>query len=160
MNLRRKGQGAMEYLMTYGWAILVVMIVGIVMWQLGIFNMGGTAVTSSGFARIKPQLSAIAMGADSTSDFLFTNGAGGTITVGSILITVDDGGAGNSVVGALPVDTTVAAGDNIKFSNVAVAVNGGEGDPISMVISINYVINVSGIVTSHTERGTIRGPLE
>ena len=43
--LGMRGQGAMEYLMTYGWAILVVMIVGIVMWQLGIFNMGGTTVT-------------------------------------------------------------------------------------------------------------------
>ncbi len=28
MKSNRKAQGAMEYLMTYGWAIIVVMIVG------------------------------------------------------------------------------------------------------------------------------------
>ena len=38
MKLKNKGQGAMEYLMTYGWAILVVMIVGVVLWQLGVFG--------------------------------------------------------------------------------------------------------------------------
>ena len=54
----------MEYLMTYGWAILVVMIVGIVMWQLGIFNMGGTTLTSTGFAKIKPQLVLLSAGFD------------------------------------------------------------------------------------------------
>jgi len=35
-----KGQGAMEILLTYGWAILVVIIVGVVLWQMGIFNPG------------------------------------------------------------------------------------------------------------------------
>ncbi|MCX6694706.1 MAG: hypothetical protein NTU61_00200 [Candidatus Altiarchaeota archaeon] len=53
-----RGQSAMEYLMTYGWAILVVMVVGIAMWRLGIFNLGGSgAPTSTGFATLKPLLS-------------------------------------------------------------------------------------------------------
>jgi hypothetical protein len=51
-----RGQGAMEYLMTYGWAILVVMIVGIAMWRLGVFNMGSSTPTSSGFSTLKPLL--------------------------------------------------------------------------------------------------------
>lgn len=29
MKSNKKGQGAMEYLMTYGWAIIVVMIAGL-----------------------------------------------------------------------------------------------------------------------------------
>lgn len=29
----------MEYIMTYGWAVLVVIIVGVVMWQMGIFGL-------------------------------------------------------------------------------------------------------------------------
>jgi uncharacterized protein (UPF0333 family) len=36
--MNNKGQGAMEYLMTYGWAILVVVIIGGVMWYLGFFG--------------------------------------------------------------------------------------------------------------------------
>lgn len=54
MKLLRKGQGAMEYLMTYGWAILVVMIVGVTLWGLGIFGGGPGAVnTASGFSKVK-----------------------------------------------------------------------------------------------------------
>ena len=34
----KKSQAAMEFLMTYGWAILVVLIVIGVFWQMGIFN--------------------------------------------------------------------------------------------------------------------------
>jgi hypothetical protein len=52
-----RGQGAMEYLMTYGWAILVVVAVGISMWRLGVFNIGSSAApTESGFAVLKPLL--------------------------------------------------------------------------------------------------------
>jgi hypothetical protein len=47
----------MEYLMTYGWAILVVMIVGVAMWRMGIFSIGGSvAPTASGFSALKPLL--------------------------------------------------------------------------------------------------------
>ena len=34
----RKGQAALEYLMTYGWAILAVVVVLAVLWYLGIFT--------------------------------------------------------------------------------------------------------------------------
>jgi hypothetical protein len=36
----RKGQAAMEYLMTYGWAILVIVIVLAALLYLGVFNLG------------------------------------------------------------------------------------------------------------------------
>jgi len=34
----KKGQGAMEYLMTYGWALLVIIIVGAALFALGVLN--------------------------------------------------------------------------------------------------------------------------
>ncbi|MDO8339671.1 MAG: hypothetical protein Q7T16_03365 [Candidatus Burarchaeum sp.] len=36
----KKGQAAMEYLMTYGWAILVIVIVLAALLYLGVFNIG------------------------------------------------------------------------------------------------------------------------
>jgi hypothetical protein len=36
----RKGQTALEYLITYGWAIIVVLVVTAVLWYFGIFNPG------------------------------------------------------------------------------------------------------------------------
>ena len=49
----RKGQSALEYIQTYSWGILVVLIVGIVLWQLGVFGPHSGANTSSGFASMK-----------------------------------------------------------------------------------------------------------
>ena len=36
--IMRKGQCAMEYLMTYGWALLVIIIVGAALFALGVLN--------------------------------------------------------------------------------------------------------------------------
>ena len=52
----RKGQSAMEYLMTYGWAILVVIIIGVVLWQMGIFDIKGkTTPGYVGFSVLVPR---------------------------------------------------------------------------------------------------------
>jgi len=45
----RKGQTAMEYLMTYGWAILVIMVVLAVLFYLGILNPRGITPTQCSF---------------------------------------------------------------------------------------------------------------
>lgn len=34
----RKGQSALEYLVTYGWAILAIVIVAAILWYFGVFN--------------------------------------------------------------------------------------------------------------------------
>lgn len=37
-TMSRKGQSAIEYLTTYGWALLAIVIVGAVLSQMGVFN--------------------------------------------------------------------------------------------------------------------------
>ena len=37
---QRKGQSATEYLMTYGWAVLAIVVVAGVMWNMGFFGGG------------------------------------------------------------------------------------------------------------------------
>lgn len=77
--ISKKGQGAMEYLMTYGWAILVVIIVGVVLWQMGIFSGGSTSATFVGFGPLKPvEWSCNSNGGILTLTVL--NGAGGQIS--------------------------------------------------------------------------------
>jgi hypothetical protein len=50
----RRGQGAFEYLMTYSWAILVVMIVGLTFWQMGMVSQSDSSVpTVVGFTFFK-----------------------------------------------------------------------------------------------------------
>ena len=53
--MSRRGQGAMEYFMTYGWALIVVITVGVVLWQTGFLEMGKSMpVTTTGFVQVKP----------------------------------------------------------------------------------------------------------
>jgi len=150
----KKGQGAMEYLMTYGWAVLVVMIVGIVMWQMGIFNIGSTAVTSSGFPKIKPQLVSCKMSTTGAFSCLFTNGAGTALTVNQVMVA-----AGPCVTTTPAVGDKVALGDNFMVS--ATACNTGlAGEPYSADISIAYNLSVGNVIITHNDTGKIRGPYE
>lgn len=57
---RRKSQSALEYIMTYGWAILIIIIVAGVLYSLGIFNPAASAGTSiNGFSGVKVLSTAI-----------------------------------------------------------------------------------------------------
>jgi hypothetical protein len=55
MNIRRmimknKGQTAMEYLMTYGWAILIVIVVVAALFAMGVFKIGAGVKCSPCFS--------------------------------------------------------------------------------------------------------------
>jgi len=151
MNFGRKGQGAMEYLMTYGWAILVVMVVGIVMWQLGIFNIGGvTSTTSTGFPRLRPQLALMSMNTTGYFKGTFTNGAGGPIIITAV--------TGDCAI--TPAANTYSAGENFQLSGDCAGVSGSAGDPYDVTLDISYNVTLAGITSTHTDHGTIRGPFE
>ncbi|MFH1056149.1 MAG: hypothetical protein V1744_08660 [Candidatus Altiarchaeota archaeon] len=175
----RKGQSAMEYLMTYGWAILVVMVVGIAMWQLGIFNMGGGTVTFTGFSKIKPQLAG--SGVSSTGMFtgVFTNGIGTKIIINDVTVTVDGAAPCKASVGGVPVGGGPGAGD---YSSGQVDVPSGDNIGIGIdltvctptglpagakkaavynaKVSIDYTATIGDQTVSHTDSGTLRGPYE
>ncbi|HIE34505.1 MAG TPA: hypothetical protein EYP86_05140, partial [Candidatus Altiarchaeales archaeon] len=77
----KKGQGAMEYLMTYGWAILVVMIVGVVLWKLGIFGGGASGNKATGFIGSKIGVIDASIKCNTTTmSFIVTNQAGSTLS--------------------------------------------------------------------------------
>ena len=51
MSLPRRSQSALEYMMTYGWAILIIVIVAVILYSMGIFNPSSSVTfTSSGFS--------------------------------------------------------------------------------------------------------------
>jgi len=93
----KKGQAALEYLMTYGWAILAVVVVLAVLWYLGIFTpkapemcvfdspfscIGGTAYVNSSHLVLKVGVqSALANRANITSIKI----NGNTVTCGGAL---------------------------------------------------------------------------
>ncbi len=46
-----KGQSSLEYLMTYGWAILIIVVVAVILYSMGIFSpSSAVSRTTTGFA--------------------------------------------------------------------------------------------------------------
>jgi hypothetical protein len=137
-----KGQGAMEYILTYAWAILVIMLVGITIWQLGIFNMGSTSETTTGFSKIKPQLAATGVTADGKFTGVFTNGAGTKITIRQVV--VKDKETGNVLCCACtnpPVGYTACAGTSGNGATPA-------GDAIVSVGGVTTQLNFATLGTT------------
>jgi len=72
----------MEYLMTYGWAILIIIVVGISMWQMGLFSPGAAIATSfSGFSTLRPieQYCVAGPGGSDTLTVVLANTAGRSV---------------------------------------------------------------------------------
>lgn len=147
----------MEYLMTYGWAILVVIIVGVVLWQMGIFNpSGGTAPGSSGFGsvRAKDWSCSIANG----PSVQFVNGAGETINV-----TAPAGGSGctDTTGAAVAAGAAFAVPANGVFvctwANAAspLGCTGlSKGDRYEFTVSLAWKSTQAGAIV-HTESGKV-----
>ncbi len=148
--MKRKGQGAMEYLMTYGWAILVVMIVGVVLWQLGIFGPSSTVNTARGFSKVKPLEPSIKYSTAGGLTFTVVNGAGATVT--GVNITSGSCTVANQ-------NTVIAAGDTYQVSIAGCGVKAG-GESFSVPVNITYVETVVGSAVQRLESGTIRGTCE
>ncbi|VVB51353.1 Uncharacterised protein [uncultured archaeon] len=154
----RKGQGAMEYLMTYSWAILVVMLVGIVMWQMGLFSMGSGTLTSTGFGKIKPQLAATKLSTDGFFLATFSNGAGTTAIVDLINVTDTQKSNNNNCVNKSV--QTILPGENFQATCKLDGYPGKQGDVYIAQVTIGYNITIGGQVSTHKDTGTIRGQLE
>lgn len=142
----------MEYLMTYSWSILVVMLVGVAMWQLGVFNLGAsTSTTYTGFPRLKPQLTLVAVTTEGNMTATLTNGGGGPITITEVT-----GDCTNFIV----PETQVSAGHNFRIIGEDCTVGGGIGEPYNIRLYVSYTISSAGDTADHREFGILRGPLE
>ncbi|MDE1852063.1 MAG: hypothetical protein KGH69_05290, partial [Candidatus Micrarchaeota archaeon] len=102
----KKLQSAMEYLMTYGWAILIIAVVLGALYQLGIFggnqsNLVSSCITNAGFLCDKPILNtsgvlAVVFGQISSGPLTITNvactrNASTPLTTNSVSITAPSG---------------------------------------------------------------------
>jgi len=79
--MRNKAQTAMEYLMTYGWAILIIIVVIAALYSLGVFSVKPSVSCSPCFSYF-----AFRDFDAATGTVYFRNGAR-TILAGSVIIT-------------------------------------------------------------------------
>lgn len=78
----------MEFLLTYGWAILIISVAALLMWQLGLFNITGQIPQgSSGFWGVVPHED-FRYRSDGTLTIPISNKVGGTIIVRSVNVSM------------------------------------------------------------------------
>ena len=118
--MNKKGQAAMEFLMTYGWAILAAVIVIAVLAYFGVFSPS-TYVPNQCILSAPFGCNAGAAGATDGISLEIKNGAGEALTITSIVVsgcgTVSD--YGSIASDAMPVvtvacDTPLTEGDKFK----------------------------------------------
>jgi len=141
MYKEKRGQAAMEFLMTYGWAILAaVIVVGVLWYMIGNpANLVGDRATLN--APLTSEGLAIGVG---TIGIEFRNGNAKSITVTDVAIS---GCTTNST------DFNVAAG-GIGIARVD-GCTGTSGDRIDSSVVISYNTSVGGLAQSGS--GTVGG---
>ncbi|MEM4255365.1 MAG: hypothetical protein QXR53_03480 [Candidatus Norongarragalinales archaeon] len=143
MKESRKGQAALEYLVTYGWAVLAIVIIAAVLWYLGVFNPNRYAAgkQSGGFSTLT--VIDYTTTAPTTAEVVFGNAAG--TTMNSISVTID------GVAATCNPSTGVAA--NSKFScSVTSGASFAVGDQVP--VTVGYISQLSGL--AHNETGFVR----
>ena len=123
LNSVRRAQSAMEYLMTYGWAILIIAVVLASLFSLGVFSAGGSlgtaCIAGSGFLCSSPLLHSNTL----------------TVTVGQAT------GASWSAANVVLVPPTVTGGCLVAGA-LSNSISGGLASGASTSISFNPVNSI------------------
>ncbi|RLJ03536.1 MAG: hypothetical protein DRP11_00355 [Candidatus Aenigmatarchaeota archaeon] len=130
-----KGQTAMEYLMTYGWAILIILVVGGVLYYYGVFSPSTLVGESkTGFSKIDVvdwQWRA----SDDHLLIMLENRAGVDVNVTSIVVTY---GTTTSTY-TIPGGESISAGDRSSFIDATTTgIDFDSGDAYQIDVTINY----------------------
>ncbi len=156
--MQRKGQAAMEFLMTYGWAILAAIIAIGVLAYFGVFSPGKFTPSAT---VVNPPFYANAWNMDKSTNNVsieLKNNGGETLTISSVAIAVTDGAASCisdttfAALGLAPSGTEVAELDCSAVPGLDAA-----GQPFKGDVTITYT--KAGSTLSLTSTGTIAGTI-
>lgn len=147
----RRGQSALEYLVTYGWAILAIVIIAGVLWYFGIFNPARYAGEKqcAGFSSFVCQ--DFRINTSGALTIVLNNKVGGTVNS----VNITSGTCG----GCVCTPQTIAANGNTTCTSLSFVAAGTTGNTIDQTnVVITYTDARSGI--SHTDTGFVRGKYE
>ncbi|HLC47935.1 MAG TPA: hypothetical protein VJI13_02575 [Candidatus Norongarragalinales archaeon] len=155
MGTLRRAQSGLEYLVTYGWAIFILVLVIAILWQTGIFNsidFAGPINPSSGFSSFKY-----------VDHYVNTTGAV-IVLNNAVTRRVQVTGAEIGEVDSDPdTDCSPASplniGANGNFTLTCPSIPQGAlslvGDNYEVKVEIDFIDQVSG--NPHTDIGFVRG---
>lgn len=149
--VNRKAQSALEYLMTYGWAILIIVIVGAALFALGVFNPGGTtALQIRGLSNFQVDDALLSSAGNLT--LVLGVKTGKTTQVSDIDYSIQAYTACNNT--ADDTDVTIPASQTRTSALGPAAVCSlTAGDQVYVDVDIDY--SVAGSSLQHTDTGTL-----
>jgi hypothetical protein len=153
--MAKKAQGALEYLITYGWAILIIVIIGGALFALGVFNPStwSSNKRATGFSSI--QVNDWKLNGTGLS-LVVANKFGDAVNITNIPAT-RTGVTGNCHI--LETNGTVLASDGT--SNLPVTDSGcttGLSTGKTYALAVNVFFNAGTL--DHVDAGTITGKFE
>jgi hypothetical protein len=93
--VKLRGQAATEYILSYGWVAMIVILVAVVLWYLGIFEPRvGYSFTSTEFGALKPLIASCSVGTNNWAGSVngitctFSNGAGDKVFIRNVEVEV------------------------------------------------------------------------
>jgi len=152
-----KGQTALEYLVTYGWAILGIIIIMGVLVSFGVFNPSKWANVrqQGGFSSLAVLDHSVAAGTGGTMKIAFQNTRGNSITITQVVTMA--GGCGWTGSQLLTVDNPVTITTAVCNQTTVTGASVGGAYDFSDV-AVTYTDSVSSM--AHTERGFIKGQFQ
>ena len=154
----KRSQSALEYMMTYGWAILIIVIVAVILYSMGIFNPSSSVTfTSSGFSPFT--ISSVICSQDGLSFSVLAgpmpNGAY-SMSINSFYIVSSSGTNTSRISYTLSSPITLTSGKTgvIAVPNVVCP---SSGTKVSMSANLEYSYSTTAgkVVTNTT--GTLAG---
>lgn len=155
----KKGQAAIEYMMTYGWAILLILMTGVILWQMGIFNPPSPPPGCRGFSQVTVLDHSAALEGGRIY-IVIANEAGTKLTISQNDIKLRIANADCVGTGAPNFDVdNFRPGQSIKV-NASCTFQGryNKGDYYKAHINITYTNAQSGL--SHKSAGECWGSVE
>jgi hypothetical protein len=132
------GQSSLEYILSYGWAILVLFVIGYALWELGVLRDPQQGASYSGFPRITPQMASTGMSADGDFTGVFVNSAGRRIYLTGVMISASDGSILCCSHSSLDSECNDGGIDIVGKTAAQMKNDGGvfvsEGDPFKIII--------------------------
>lgn len=152
-----RGQGAIEYLMTYGWMILLVIVIGGALYGLGVFNPStwSSGKRATGFASFQVKDWKLNSTPNGMVTVVLGNKYGESMTVTGVSVNRTGSSANCSKIAT----TTLAENQETTYTTVnddcATGLTGGK----SYTLDIQIYFTSSGGIT-HTDSGVITGKVE
>jgi len=149
---RKVGQAGLDFLMTYGWALLIIVLVIGVLFALGIFNVSSfTGNRAAGFAQVG--ITAWKVQPAGAFTVQFTNRVGSTINITGVNYTFDNMASPSNATFTI---ANLANGKTSATQTLVGTVSGyNSGDPYSVKLDIYYTDTKTGF--TYADSGTLTG---